>query len=162
MAEGIWCILISALARSWAEHILIRKRKYIVDSLLEFQDSVTSIMNKDKLYQMIRETVNAAVKDCCVHILEERDGVFAEYTENGMVPLAKEVEAQLEQFLNSGSAYKDPAFAVFKYDAKIYGFLYVELCRKNRLIYDEIDCIRQIGNSVSSVLKLSLIHIWMT
>lgn len=153
VAEGIWCILISALARSWAEHILIRKRKYIVDSLLEFQDSVTSIMNKDKLYQMIRETVNAAVKDCCVHILEERDGVFAEYTENGMMPLAKEVEAQLEQFLDSGRVYKDPAFAVFKYDAKIYGFLYVELCRKNRLIYDEIDCIRQIGNSVSSVLK---------
>ena len=153
VAEGIWCLLVSGFARNGVEYILARKKKYIVDSLLEFQDGVISITNKDKLYQMIREAVNVAVKGSRAHILEEREGSFSEYTENGMIPLTEDEETQIEQFFQSGRVYKDPAFAVFKYDAKTYGFLYVELCRKNRLIYDEVDCIRQIGNSVSSVLK---------
>lgn len=67
--------------------------------------------------------------------------------------MTEEDEARLHQFYDSGKLYKDPAFAVFKYDNEIYGFLYVELRRKNKFIYDEVDCIRQIGNSVSSVLK---------
>lgn len=102
---------------------------------------------------MIRDTLSAAVVDSDVHIVEEKEGRFTECTEKGDQRLTEEEEARIRELFGSGKIYKDPAFAVFKYDNQTYGFLYVELHRKNRFIYDEVDCIRQIGNSVSGVLK---------
>lgn len=153
IAECLWCVLISVFTRRRVEYLLSQKKKYIVDCLAKFQDEVTSVVSKKKLYRMICETVNAAVVNSCVHIFEKKEGHFTECLENKEFPLTEEDEARLHQFYSSGKLYKDPAFAVFKYDNEIYGFLYVELRRKNKFIYDEVDCIRQIGNSVSSVLK---------
>lgn len=153
VAECVWCILILAFARKRVEYTLSQKKKYIVDYLTKFQDEVTSVVNKKVLYQMICDTLSAAVVDSDVYIVEEKEGHFTEYTETGDRPLTEEDEGRIREFCNSGKIYKDPAFAVFKYDNQIYGFLYVELQRKNRFIYDEVDCIRQIGNSVSGVLK---------
>lgn len=76
-----------------------------------------------------------------------------ECTSDGDRVLDTEEEARLRSFCGTGGIHKKPEIAVFKYDDKIYGFLYVELHRKNRLIYDEADCIRQIANSVSGALK---------
>ena len=153
VGECLWCILILAFTKKNVEKFLTKKRKYIIDSLVDFQDEVSSIMNKKKLYQRIRETVNVAVTDSRPRIFEQKEGHFTEYTEDGERPLTEEEERHLNQLCSEGKVYGDPAVAVFKYDNQVYGFLYVELHRKNRLIYDEVDCIHQIGNSVSSVLK---------
>ena len=153
IAQCLWCVLILAFAKKRVEYTLLQKKKYIVDHLTEFQDEVTSVVSKKILYQMIRDTLSAAVTGSHVHIIEEEEGHFTDYTENGRQLLTGEVEAQIRGFCNSDRIYKDPAAAVFKYDNQVYGFLYVELYRKNRFIYDEVDCIRQIGNSVSGVLK---------
>lgn len=153
IAQCLWCVLILAFAKKRVEYTLLQKKKYIVDHLTKFQDEVTSVVNKKVLYQMIRDTLNAAVIDSHVHIIEEKEGHFIECTEMGDRPLTEEEDSRVREFCSSGRIYKDPAFAVFKYDNQIYGFLYVELQRKNRFIYDEVDCIRQIGNSVSGVLK---------
>lgn len=153
IAQCLWCVLILAFAKKRVEYTLLQKKKYIVDHLTEFQDEVTSVVNKKVLYQMIRDTLNAAVIDSHVHIIEKKEGHFIECTEMGDRPLTEEEDSRVREFCSSGRIYKDPAFAVFKYDNQIYGFLYVELQRKNRFIYDEVDCIRQIGNSVSGVLK---------
>lgn len=153
VAECAWCIFILAFARKRVEYALSKKKKYIVDHLRKFQDEVTSVVSKKSLYQMIRDTLSAAVVGSDVHIVEEKEGRFTECTEKGDQPLTEEEEARIRELFGSGKIYKDPAFAVFKYDNQTYGFLYVELQRKNRFIYDEVDCIRQIGNSVSGVLK---------
>lgn len=153
IAECFWCIFILAFARKRVEYVLSQKKKHIVDHLTGFQDKVTSVVSKKKLYQMIRDTLSAAVVDSDVHIVEEKEGRFTECTEKGDQRLTEEEEARIRELFGSGKIYKDPAFAVFKYDNQTYGFLYVELHRKNRFIYDEVDCIRQIGNSVSGVLK---------
>ena len=153
VAECLGCVLILAFAKKRVEYALLQKKKYIVDHLKEFQDEVTSVVSKKVLYQMIRDTLSAAVTGSHVHIIEEEEGHFTDYTENGRQPLSGEVEAQIRGFCNSDRIYKDPAAAVFKYDNQVYGFLYVELYRKNRFIYDEVDCIRQVGNSISGVLK---------
>lgn len=153
LAECLWCILILAFTRKRVEYLLFRRRKYIVESLVEFQDTVTSAMNKKRLYQMIQETVGKAVLGSCTHIFEEKDGKIVEYTANGKRILTEEEEIQIRQLYGKVEDGKAPEAAVFKYDNKIVGCLYVELKRKKRLIYDEADCIRQIGNSVSGVLK---------
>ena len=153
VAQSLWCIFILAFAKKRVQYALSQKKKYIVDRLTEFQDEVTSIVSKKILYQMIRDTLSAAVTGSCVHIIEEKEGHFIECTEKGDRPLTEEEDSRVREFCSSGKIYKDPAFAVFKYDNQTYGFLYVELYRKNRFIYDEVDCIRQVGNSVSGVLK---------
>ncbi len=153
VVECLWCVMVLAFARKKVEYLLARKKQYIVESLVEFQDEVTSVINKKKLYQMIQETIGKAVLDSQVHIFEEKEGRFIEYTANGEPTVTVEDGQRLEQLCRSGELGKDPATAVFKYDNKIFGFLYVELHRNNRLIYDEADCIRQVGNSVSGVLK---------
>lgn len=153
IAECLWCVFILFFTKKQVERILSQKKKYIVDCLARFQDEVTSVVSKKKLYQMICETVNAAVVHSCVHIFEKKDGRLVECQENRELSLTQEEEARLHQLYDSGKLCKDPAFAIFKYDNEIYGFLYVELHRKNKFIYDEVDCIRQIGNSVSGVLK---------
>lgn len=152
-AACIWSILMLVSARKIVEKRLFQKRGYIVDSLTEFQNSVTAVVNKKELYQMIRETVGRAVTDSCVHIFEVREEHIVECTAEGEGFLKEEEEERLKTFLGEGAVEKNPAFAVFKYDNKIFGFLYVELQRKNKLIYNETDCIRQIGNTVSGVLK---------
>ena len=151
--EGFWCILVLAFARKTVERHLFQKRKYIVESLTEFQNSVTAVVSKKELYQLIRETIGKAIPDSHVHIFEEREGHIIACTANGDQSLRKEEEERLQQLLITGTVYKDPAVALFKFDNKIFGFLHVELHRKSKLIYNEADCIRQIGNSVSSVLK---------
>ena len=132
---------------------LYQKKKHIVESLVEFQDMAASILNKKELYQKIRSTVSSAVPDSYARIFEKRDDHFVECTADGDRVLDIEEEARLRSFCGTGGIHKKPEIAVFKYDDKIYGFLYVELHRKNRLIYDEADCIRQIANSVSGALK---------
>ena len=112
-----------------------------------------SILNKKELYQKIRSTVSSAVPDSYARIFEKRDDHFVECTADGDRVLDIEEEARLRSFCGTGGIHKKPEISVFNYDDKIYGFLYVELHRKNRLIYDEADCIRQIANSVSGALK---------
>lgn len=50
-----------AVAKKRVEYTLLQKKKYIVDHLTEFQDEVTSVVSKKILYQMIRDTLSAAV-----------------------------------------------------------------------------------------------------
>ena len=151
--QCLWMVLVMSYARKWLERILYQKKKHIVESLVEFQDMAASILNKKELYQRIRSTVSSAVPDSYARIFEKRDDHFVECTADGDRVLDTEEEARLRSFCGTGGIHKKPEIAVFKYDDKIYGFLYVELHRKNRLIYDEADCIRQIANSVSGALK---------
>lgn len=153
VVESLWCILVLAFTRRRVEDLLSRRRKYIVDCLTEFQEGITSVVSKKKLYQMIRETVKVTVTGSRVHIFEENDGQYIECTPNGDRLLSEAENARIQEFCSKGQIYRNPAAAVFKYENKVYGFLYVELLRKNKLIYDEVDCIHQIGNSVSGVLK---------
>lgn len=153
VVQCLWTVLVMTYARKRLEKILYQKRKHIVESLTEFQDASSSVLNKEELYQMIRETVCTAVPDSSARIFEKKEGHFTECTEDGDKALDAEEEARLKTFCGSGDIHRDPRIAIFKYDGKICGFLYVELHRKNRLIYDEADCIRQIGNSVSGALK---------
>lgn len=151
--QCLWMVLVMSYARKWLERILYQKKKHIVESLVEFQDMAASILNKKELYQKIRSTVSSAVPDSYARIFEKRDDHFVECTADGDRVLDTEEEARLRSFCGTGGIHKKPEIAVFKYDDKIYGFLYVELHRKNRLIYDEADCIRQIANSLSGALK---------
>ena len=76
-----------------------------------------------------------------------------ECTADGDRVLDTEEEVRLRSFCGTGGIHKKPEIAVFKYDDKIYGFFICGASQKNRLIYDEADCIRQIANSVSGALK---------
>lgn len=153
VVECLWCIFVIAFAKKKLEDVLYQKRKYIVESLAEFQREVMSVVNKKTMYEMIDATVHTAIRNAQGHIFERKEGSFLEYRENGGQPLAEEKAEKLRQLCDSGKLSENAAVAVFQYDDHIFGFLYVELCKRNRLIYDEADCIRQIGNSVSGVLK---------
>ena len=153
VVECLWCILILAFTRKRVEHLLFQRRKYIVESLGEFQNAVPSAINKKKLYQMIRETTRKAVLASRAHIYEEKGGKVVECTEDGERMLSADEAAQVRLLYAQVEDGKAPDAALFKYDNKIMGCLQVELRRKKRLIYDEADCIRQMGNSVSGVLK---------
>ena len=151
--QCIWVVLVLSYARKRLEHILYQKKKHMVDSLVEFQDRAASVLNKTELYQMIRSTVANAITDTSARIFELRDGHYVECLENGTKSLSEEKEQKLCDFIASGRVKKYPGITFLKYDDISFGFIYVELHRKNKLNYGEADCIRQIGNSASGTLK---------
>lgn len=160
LLECIWAVIIMIFARGRVERSLSQKHRQIEECLHRFQDTASSILDKDSLYREIRSIVKEAIPESEADLFELRnDNIWCEVLigkdgKNVYLELADKSISWVEnEVIRYGGSSAYPEIALFHGDDGVKGFLRVSVHGKHKLSLDELDFIRQIGNTVSSCVK---------